>query len=324
MSKNKLVTSITSSLSRVGFQLKKHSPEILVVGGVIGVVGSTVLACRATTKVSGVLDKAKEEIETIHTVVESPEFAEDYTVEDSKKDLAIVYTKTGMQIAKLYAPAVVLGALSITCILASNKILRKRNVALAAAYAAVDKSFKEYRGRVVDRFGEAVDRELKYNIKAQEVEEVVVDEKTGKEKKVKKTVEVAGPTLAGPYAKFFDASCRPWEKDPELNLMFLRGQQNWANDLLRTRKYLFLNEVYERLDIDPTPAGQHIGWIYDPDNPDHDGDNFVDFGIYDIQRESSRNFVNGLEPVVILDFNPDGDIYKLMSDPRYANKFSTK
>lgn len=323
MSKNKLVASVTRSFSKVGFQIKKHSPEILVVGGVIGVVGSTILACRATTKVSAVLDKAKEEIETIHTVAESPEFAEEYTAEDSKKDLTIVYAKTGLQVAKLYAPAVVLGALSITSILASNNILRKRNVALAAAYAAVDKSFKEYRGRVVERFGEAVDRELKYNIKAQEVEETVVDEKTGKEKKVKKTVEVVGDYNAGPYAKFFDESCRPWEKDPELNLMFLRAEQNWANDRLKARGFLYLNEVYERLDIDPTMAGQHAGWVYAPDIEGHDGDDFVDFGIYDVYRKTSRNFVNGIEPVVVLDFNA-GDIYKYMNDPRYARKFSSK
>lgn len=322
MSKNKLVTSVTRSFSKVGFQLKKHSPEILVIGGVIGVVGSTVLACRATTKVSEVLNNAKVEIDTIHDVAENPEFAEEYTVEDSKKDLTIVYAKTGLQVAKLYAPAVILGALSITSILASNNILRKRNVALAAAYAAVDKSFKEYRGRVIDRFGEAVDRELKYNVKAQEIEETVVDEKTGKEKKVKKTVEVVGDHIAGPYAKFFCESCRPWEKDPELNLMFLRAEQNWANDRLRARGFLFLNEVYERLDIDPTMAGQHAGWVW-TDNPEHEGDNFVDFGIYDTYRKGARNFVNGLEPVVILDFNAT-DIYKYMNDPEYARVFSSK
>lgn len=322
MSKNKLATSITSSLSKVGFKIKKHSPEILVVGGVIGVVGSAVLACRATTKVSEILDKTKEEVKTIHEVAENPEFAEDYTVEDSKKDLAIVYTKTGMELVKLYAPSVILGALSITCIIASNKILRKRNVALAAAYAAVDKSFKEYRGRVIDRFGEAVDRELKYNIKAQEIEEIEVDENTGKEKKVKKTVEVVGDHDAGPYAKFFCESCRPWEKDPELNLMFLRAEQNWANDRLKARGFLFLNEVYERLDIDPTTAGQHAGWVW-TDNPEYDGDNFVDFGIYDAYRKGARNFVNGLEPVVILDFNAT-DIYKYMNDPKYARVFSSK
>ena len=321
MSKNKLVTSVARSFSKVGFKLKKHSPEILVIGGVIGVVGSTVLACRATTKVSAVLDKAKEEIDTIHTVAESPEFAEDYTAEDSKKDLTIVYAKTGLQVAKLYAPAVILGALSITSILASNNILRKRNVALAAAYAAVDKSFKEYRGRVIERFGEAVDRELKYNVKAQEIEETVVDEKTGKEKKIKRTVEVVDDYEYGPYAKFFCESCRPWDKDPELNLMFLRAEQNWANDRLKARGFLYLNEVYERLDIDPTPMGQHAGWVW-TDNPDYEGDNFVDFGLYAANRTNAQKFVNGIEPVFILDFNAT-DIYKHMDDPKYARVFGT-
>lgn len=320
MSKNKLVTAVTTSLNKVGLTLKEHSPEILVVGGVIGVVASTVLACRATTKVSEVLDKAKADIDTIHAVAEDPEFAEEYTAEDSKKDLAIVYAKTGLEVAKLYAPAVILGTLSITGILASNNILRKRNVALAAAYAAVDQSFREYRGRVVDRFGEAVDRELAFNVKAQEIEETIVDEKTGKEKKVKKTVDVVGDIDASPYAKFFDESCRPWEKDPELNLMFLRAQQQWANDQLRTRKYLFLNEVYERLDIDPTPMGQLAGWIYDPE---YDGDDFVDFGIYDTYRKGARNFVNGIEPVILLNFNAH-DIHSLMKDPKYAHRFSSK
>lgn len=321
MSNNKLMNTVTRSLGKVGFALKKHSPEILVVGGVIGVVTSAVLACRATTKVSSVLDKAKEDIETIHSVAENPEFAEDYTVEDSKKDLAIVYAKTGLEVAKLYAPAVILGALSITGILASNNILRKRNVALAAAYAAVDRSFKEYRGRVVERFGEAVDRELKYNTKAMEIEETVVDDKTGKEKKVKKTVAVIDDAGEyGPFAQIFDASRRPWEKDPELNLMFLRAQQQWANDVLRARGYLFLNEVYEKLDIDPTPVGQHAGWIYDSE---YEGDDFVDFGAFDVHRRSSRDFVNGLEAVVILDFNAT-DIYSLMNDPQFGRKFSNK
>jgi hypothetical protein len=317
---NKLANTVTTSLSKVGLTLKKHSPEILVVSGVIGVVTSTVLACRATTKVNAVLEKAKEDIETIHEVAENPEFAEEYTVEDSKKDLAIVYAKTGLEVVKLYAPAVILGTLSITGILASNNILRKRNVALAAAYAAVDKGFKEYRNRVVDRFGEAVDRELAFNVKAQEIEETVVDEKTGKEKKVKKTVEVVGDLDVSPYAKFFDESCYYWEKDPELNLMFLRAKQQWANDLLRSRGWLFLNEVYESLDIDPTPVGQHAGWIYDPE---YDGDDFVDFGIYDTYRKGSRNFVNGIEPVILLNFNAH-NIYPLMSDPKFVHKFSSK
>ncbi|HQE50129.1 MAG TPA: DUF6353 family protein, partial [Fervidobacterium sp.] len=230
-----------------------------------------------------------------------------YTPEDAKKDLAIVYIQTGLKLAKLYAPAVALGTLSIASILASNNILRKRNVALAAAYATVDKTFKEYRNRVLERFGEQVDKELRYNIKAKKIEKIVVGE-DGKEKKVKETIQVAEIPGYSDYAKFFDPSSPAWEKNAEYNLMFLKAEQNYANDRLKARGYLFLNEVYERLGIPPTKAGQIVGWIYDPDNPNHNGDNYVDFGLYNIHKEKTRDFVNGYEEVILLDFNVDGPI----------------
>lgn len=308
MTNNAIMTKVTGAVSRAGFKIKQRSPEILVITGVVGVVASAVMACKATTKVDRVLEKTKTKVDMIHTATEKgvTEAGETYSAEDAKKDLTIVYAHTGIEMVKLYGPSVALGALSIASILASNNILRKRNIALGAAYAALDRSFKDYRSRVIDRFGEAVDRELKYNIKAKKVEEVVVDEETGKEKKVKKTIEVAGSDLASPYARFYDDGCRGWEKNAEMNLMFLRAEQNYANDRLRARGYLFLNEVYERLGIPTTKAGQVVGWIYDPENPI--GDNYVDFGIYDINREKARDFVNGYERSILLDFNVDGDI----------------
>ena len=166
MKKAEIVKSVNGLFSKTSFQLKKHSPEILVVAGVIGVVTSAVMACKATTKVNEILDKTKEDVEAIHKCEEDESMKEQYSSEDAKKDLTIVYAQTGVKFAKLYGPSVVLGALSITSILASNNILRKRNVALGAAYAAIDKGFKEYRNRVIERFGEEVDRELKYNLKA--------------------------------------------------------------------------------------------------------------------------------------------------------------
>lgn len=321
MSKNKLMQKASLTFNKVGFQLKKHSPEILVVAGVVGTVASAVMACRATTKVSAIMDKAREDIDTIHDCANSPEFAEDYTQEDCKRDLTITYAKTGFELVKLYAPSVLLGVASLTSIIASHHILHKRYVGAAAAYAAVNQSFKTYRGRVVERFGEAVDRELRYNVKAKEIEETVIDEKTGKEKKVKNTVEVVGPEIANPYAVFFDETCGAWEKDAEYNKMFLCAEQNWANDRLRARGYLFLNEVYERLGVNPTAAGQHIGWIYAPEIEGHKGDNYVDFGMSDVYREGTRRFVNGLERSILLDLNPDGDIYELMNTPKYCGKF---
>lgn len=306
MKKMSIMNNVTRTFHKTGLQLKKHSPEILVVTGVVGTVVSAVIACKATTKLSEVLDESKATIKTIHETANNPEFADRYTVEDSKKDLAIVYTQTGLKLAKLYGPAVILGVASITSILAGHNILRKRNAALAVAYATVDNSFKEYRSRVVERFGKDLDRELKYNIKAKEVEEVTIDE-DGKEQTVKTTVQTG---TESEYARFFDEACRGWMKDPEHNLTFLRQQQNYANDLLRTRGHLFLNEVYDMLDIPRSKAGQIVGWVYDEKNPDVA--NFVDFGIYDVQNERKRAFVNGRERSILLDFNVDGNIWELL------------
>ena len=310
MKKSEIMKTVGGAFNKVGFQLKKHSPEILVVAGVIGTVASAVMACKATTKISTIIDKTKEDVDNIHKCLEDESLTEEYTQDDSKKDLAIVYIQTGVKLAKLYAPSVILGALSITGILASNNILRKRNVALAAAYATVDQGFKDYRKRVVERFGEQIDRELKYNIKAKKFETIEVDPETGKEKKVKETVDIADPNTPSEFARFFDDGCTGWEKNSEYNLMFLRAEQNYANDRLKARGYLYLNEVYERLGIPCTKAGQIVGWVYNPDKPN--GDNYVDFGIYDIARERAREFVNGYERTILLDFNVDGNIWDLM------------
>lgn len=303
--------AIKNAISKATIKLQKHSPEILVVTGVVGTVASTIMACKATTKVSTILEESKKEIDTIHEVAADENMIEQYSEDDAKKDLTIVYAKTGVKIAKLYAPSVVLGVASIGCILTSHKIMRGRNVALAAAYTAVDKGFKEYRDRVVDRFGNEVDRELKYGLKAKKITEVEIDEETGKEKKVKtNALVVENPTGYSDYARFFDEACPAWEKNSEYNLMFLRAQQQYANDLLQSRGHLFLNEVYDMLGIPRTKAGQVVGWVYSKTNPV--GDNFVDFGIYDIHRETNRDFVNGYERSILLDFNVDGNIWDLI------------
>lgn len=310
MKMNELMNNATRTLNRVGFKVKKHSPEILIAAGVVGTVTSAVMACKATTKLNDILEESKDAIEQIHYATENPEeLPKEYTEEDGKKDLAIVYTQTAVKVVKLYGPAVALGALSITAILTSNNILRKRNIALAAAYTAVDKSFKEYRGRVVERFGKELDHELRYNIKAKEIEETVTNE-DGTESVTKKTVNVSGLDAYSDYAKFFDESCVGWSKDPEQNLFFLKRQQDYANEKLKSNGYLFLNDVYDMIGIQRTKAGQCVGWIYDEKNPI--GDNFVDFGMYDTYKEGCRNFVNGYERSILLDFNVDGNILDMI------------
>lgn len=302
--KTEIMKSVNGVASKAVMKLKKHSPEILVVAGIAGTVVSAVLACKATTKVAEILDETKGTLDTIHEGMETGAInGQEYTTEDGKKDTVVVYAQTGVKLAKLYGPAIILGTLSITSILASNNILRKRNVALGAAYAAIDKSFKEYRGRVIERFGEQVDTELKYGIKAKKFEEIEVDPETGKEKKVKKTVMVADPNLQSDYAVYFDSKSRNYETNPDYNCMFLKAQQAFANDKLQTRGHLFLNEVLDDLDLPRTPAGQIVGWT--KDGPD----GYVNFRIVEVEREieGGRH-----EPALLLDFNVEGNIWEKM------------
>lgn len=302
--KTEIMKSVNGMASKTVMKLKKHSPEIIVVAGIAGTVVSAVLACKATTKVAEILDETKGTLDTIHEGMETGAInGQEYTTEDGKKDTVVIYVQTGMKLAKLYAPAIILGTLSITSILASNNILRKRNVALGAAYAAIDKSFKEYRGRVIERFGEQVDTELKYGIKAKKFEEIEVDPETGKEKKVKKTVMVADPNLQSDYAVYFDSKSRNYETNPDYNRMFLKAQQAFANDKLQTRGHLFLNEVLDDLDLPRTPAGQIVGWT--KDGPD----GYVNFRIVEVERETEDG---RHEPALLLDFNVEGNIWEKM------------
>lgn len=317
MKKNEIMKSVSGTVHKVGFQLQRKSPELLVGLGIIGAITSAVLACKATTKAGKIIEEANDAISTIHQANENgvTNAGETYSEQDCKKDLAVAYVQTGVKFAKLYAPAVLLGTASVASILASHNIMKKRNVALAAAYAAVDKSFKDYRGRVLERFGEQVEKELRYNIKAQEIEETVTDGK-GKKKTVKKTADVAeagwDPSKYSPYAKIFDESHPDWRKDAEQNRYYLQALQAQATDKLRSQGHLFLNEVYDMLGFKRTKAGSAVGWIYDPRHPI--GDDFVDFGMFEVQRPAAVDFVNGYERSFILDFNVVGDITSLLAD----------
>lgn len=142
-----------------------------------------------------------------------------------------------------------------------------------------------------------------------------VDEKDVKvttETKQKPNEGCGTKPIASPYARFFDESCLGWTKNSEYNLMYLTTQQKYCNDLLRNKGHLFLNEVYDILDMPRTSAGQVVGWIYDKEHPV--GDNFVDFGLYDVTDESKVKFVNGYTSTVLLDFNVDGNILDLLEE----------
>ena len=306
--KQEIINKATRLLSSTQYQVKKHSPEILMVAGIAGTIVGTVLACKATTKVSEIIEEKNKNVEDVHTCLE--EKPNEYTEEDSKKDLTIIYAQTGVKLFKLYAPAIGVMTLSFASIIAGHKVLKKRNIAIAAAYAAIDKGFKQYRKNVIKEFGEGVDQQMRFGLKSKEIKKKDKDGKTVKETEYYIDPDANPLNNISEYARFFDAASENFAKDPEYNMMFLRRQQDYANEMLKSRGHLFLNEVYDLLDIPRSKAGQVVGWVYDK-NGNTKGDNYVDFGLYR-NDQGARRFVNGLEYNILLDFNVDGVIYDMI------------
>lgn len=312
------MTKATQVLSKTAFKLKKASPTIMVVGAAIGGVTAAVLACKATLKAQDILAEHKTSVEKIHEAkdkVDSGEIelseGEIYTEKDMKDDITKQYLKTGLKLAKVYAPAVGLGAASLGCMFGSHHIMTKRNATLTAAYIALEQTFNSYKNRVTDRFGERVQHELEQNIKAVEVETKKADE-NGVEEVIKEYKDVA-EQADDSCSLIFDETVDTWQRDADLNRNYLLLMESAANKRLRTQGHLFLNEVLSMIGTHGgqslrTPTGQIVGWIYDPNNTSLH--NHVDFGItnYVPNNEALNSFIRGEERSVKLNFNCDGII----------------
>lgn len=282
----------TRTASRGALVGKKYSPQILTGVGIVSGVAAAVMASKATLKAQPIVADAKEFLEVVRDNKAS------LSDRDYAKELSFAYARPGIQLAKVYAPALSLGSASILCVISAQGIMQRRNAGLAAAYVAVEKGLAEYRKRVEVALGADKERELFYNTTMTEMKN-----ESGKVEKV----EIFDPNGVSIYAKFFDEYNPNWTKTPEYNLLFLKAQQNYFNDLLKARGHVFLNDVYDGLGIDRSQAGQVVGWVLNAG-----GDNFIDFGIFNGTREPVREFVNGRERSILLDFNVDGVVLDLI------------
>jgi hypothetical protein len=297
---------VADKFARPLLHLQKQSPQVMFVAGVVGSVGAVVLASRATLTLSdklAPLEGLKEKSEFLHDQwKEQPTDDEDaYTDKKYAKDQMVIRIKTILAITKHYAPSAGLMMLSIGLLTGSHATLNRRNASLTAAYASVDKAFEKYRSRVVDTYGVDADREFRYG--AEKVKETVEGD-DGKKKTVTTTTADFGdkPSM---YARLYDEYSTEWKRDADYNRAYLHCQQNYANERLRTRGHLFLNEVYDSLGLERTPEGQIVGWVLDGD-----GDGYVDFNIFDnLANEDVRAFMQGREYSVMLDFNVDGVVW---------------
>lgn len=292
----KAITEPVVKIAKIAaVRVKRNSPVILMGAGTVAIIGGVIMACKATTKIDEITEEyvdRRDEIEDAKTDITT---VNTYTDKDYKKDKLANIVKTGGRFVALYAPSAAVITLGISCYLGSYGIMRKRNVALVAAYNTIDKAFKDYRDRVAEMYG-------------------VPEEQAIHEAAIEKSIyegtddpEQQKMTQYGPYARIFDELSDEWVRNSEANLLTLRQREQWANQKLRERGHLFLNEVYDMLGLKRSSLGAQCGWMYDP-NVEHK----IDFGIYKVSNPEVRKFVNGYEYSIVLDFNCDGVIYDLI------------
>lgn len=270
---------------------RKIRPEVFTYGGIALGASCVVAACIQTTKLEEKLDKGKERLDAAKERIEE-------RPETRKQELIAVYAKNAGDIFSLYAVPAALGGASVALILGGHHVLRKENAAITAAYMALSESYRKYRERVIADQGMEKHREYYYGLR--EEEQVEVDEDGNVT--TKNVIVGEDQKNISIYARMFDETNPNYHPNPQRSLMFLRQVQNTANDMLKRNGHLFLNEVYDMLGYDRTEAGQYVGWV------EGMGDNFVDFGIYDLGAPMMRRFVNSQVDALILDFNVDGPI----------------
>lgn len=272
---------------------KRESPHIFFGLGIVGTVVSTVLACKATLKLEEVVDGTKMDLDKVKALRVSGELS---TEREYNEALGRVYAKSMQRLVKLYGPSVVLGAVSIGSLTGAHVQMSRRNAAVTAAFAAISKSFDQYRAEVAAEIGEDRERELHAGITTEKVK--------GEDGKTK-LAKVADPSQTHLYRRFFDDSNINWQKDSESNRTFLTVQQTYLNHRLHAYGHVFLNEVYDALGLERSKAGAMVGWVIDGPN----SDNFIDFGLFEVDNIRA---INNMERTFLLDFNVDGPIVDLI------------
>lgn len=288
--------AVTSKVGRQILLTQKHSPTLMIVGGTVGFVATAVLASKATLKMDGILREAEEDRAKIEKA--ETEHSDKYTAEDADQDRKLSKVKLAVAVVKAYGPAVIVGGATLGLFIGSHLILTRRLAGVTAAFAAVDKAFKEYRARVVADVGVEKDAEYRYDLVDKEVYH---EDEHGPTTKVVKAPSGNGHSM---YAVLFDEHNRNFKKDWGYNQTFLAAQQTWANNKLRADGHIFLNDVYRMLGLPDTKAGAVTGWI-----DGGDGDDTVIFNIFGANGYDGDRFAEVDERSVWIDFNVDGVIY---------------
>lgn len=286
-----LPESASRQLGRQKLLLQKNSPHILFGVGLAGMIGTTVLACRATLKAKAQETELKDPVYNALNRHEQVKVDGSGSLMEARADIGKALTLSAARTAKIYAVPVVLGGVSTTALVASHIQMTRRNAALTMAFGAAVTAFEEYRARIIEEIGEEREGEIFY---------------MGRNSNINPDGTCSVPTSYSLYARSFERGNPNWRssaEDPDHNQFFLQCQQNYLNFLLTSQGHVFLNEVYDALGIPRSPEGSQVGWLYG----EGEGDGFIDFNLF--SRKEGFQFAIGDDDQVLLDFNVDGIIW---------------
>ena len=292
--------ALSAGLHKVAFGLRKVGPEIGTVAGMAGIAASAIYLYKAVNESKDILAKVKEEVKKL----------EDEGADE--KDIKAVKIAGGVAVAKKVALPAGLAVASSATVLGIHHEMRKENRRLSEVITQTSLAYNALKNEIREQLGDEQADELIYSVRKPDKKEIKEieensprkDEITDEERKSYR-ISDGEEITPSPYAVFFDETCNNYSDDPEYNKNTLILLQAQLNERLKRVGYVYLNEVYEKLGVEKTEAGHVMGWRYAPHDPNHEGDNQIDFNMWDIRSRANRRFINGYEPVVLLDFNID-------------------
>lgn len=301
----------------------EHSAEICTGVAVVTSVSAVAMTVKATKDVLPDLEMHKNNINLIKEHKEETTYLHDelvdketmkietvqYEGEDAerwyKKDLTKEYGKVALTVVKHYAIPVALEITAVATIISSNKISRRKNAALATSLTAVQAMYDKYRQNVIEAVGEEKERDIRLGLHKDKAT-VETEGEDGKTKKTKEDVKVMDEDkCVGEFARIFDEASSLWNKSKGVNRDVLYIKQCYWNEQLIRRGYVFVNEIFEDLDVPCCELGQYYGWIYNEN--DETRHNYINFNITE-KTVASRAFLQGYNPSVLIELEPDGYI----------------
>lgn len=234
--------------------IKKNAGTILSVMGSIGVVATAITAARAAPKAIKLLDDAREEKGS----------------KLSKMEIAQIGFKT-------YLPVGLVSAATITCIMSANVLSRNKQANITSAYALLDQSYKDYRRKVIEMYGEETDHKI--------IEAIAVDR--AKEVRISASYMCDNVDLS-----LDDSSGKPvlWYEEYSKRFFEATLEQILSAEYHLNRNYILrgcatINEMYDFFGLDPVEWGNDLGW-----EPMDEGEFWIEFNHFKAKLDDGTEF----------------------------------